>query len=138
MAGMDDFLRTLGLCRRAGRLALGDEPAGDACRAHRCRLLLLAEDAADNTARRAEHLAETGRCVLLRVPYGKEALGAAVGRSACALLAVTDPGLAGTLAGKLGRMDPVQYGETALALAQKAERLARRRKSKPKKSGPAG
>ena len=135
---MDDFLRTLGLCRRAGRLALGDEPAGDACRAHKCRLLLLAEDAAENTARRAEHLAGTGRCPLLKVPYGKEVLGTATGRASCALLAVTDPGLANTLAGKLAGRDPDRYGEAALALSQKAERLARRRKSKPKKSGPAG
>ena len=92
--GMDDFLRALGLCRRAGRLALGDEPAGTACRAHKCRLLLLAGDAAGNTVRRAEHLAEAGRCPLVRLPWGKETLGAAVGRASCALLAVTDPGLA--------------------------------------------
>ena len=136
--GMDDFLRALGLCRRAGRLALGDEPAGTACRAHKCRLLLLAGDAAGNTVRRAEHLAEAGRCPLERLPWSKETLGAAVGRASCALLAVTDPGLAGVLAGKLAQTDPARYGEAAQAVAEKAERLARRRKSKPKKSGSAG
>ena len=72
---MDDLLRTLGLCKRAGRLEAGEEPAGTACQRRKCRLLLVAEDAAENTVRRAEHLAGTGGCLCAQVPYSKEVLG---------------------------------------------------------------
>ena len=50
---MDSIPSLLGLALRAGRLAVGEEPVGVACRCHKGYLLLLASDAADNTIRRA-------------------------------------------------------------------------------------
>ena len=50
---MDSIPSLLGLALRAGRLAVGEEPVGAACRGHKAYLLLLASDAADNTIRRA-------------------------------------------------------------------------------------
>ena len=44
---MDSTTSLLGLALRAGRLAVGEEPVGAACRAHKAYLLLLACDAAD-------------------------------------------------------------------------------------------
>ena len=126
---MDDLLRTIGLCRRAGRLEIGEEPVGAACRSHACRLLLLAADAADNTRRRAERFAEAGRCPLLTVPHGKEDLGAAVGRASCAVLGVTDVGLASTLAARLAAGDGAA-ASAAEELARRAERTARRKKTR--------
>ena len=43
----------LGLARKAGRLEIGEEPVGAACRARQAKLVLLACDAASNTFRRA-------------------------------------------------------------------------------------
>ena len=79
-----ELLSTLGLCKRAGMLEAGEEPVESAARARDVRLLLLAQDAAENTARRAEHFAQMGQCILVSVPFTKEELGRAVGRESCA------------------------------------------------------
>lgn len=125
---MDDLLRTIGLCKKAGMLEVGEEPVGAACRARQCRLLLLAEDAADNTRRRADHFAEAGQCIMLTIPYEKDDLGSAVGRTSCAMLAVTDIGFASSLVKKLSASEPERYGAAAEKLAVKAEKAALRRK----------
>jgi len=128
---MDNTLSMIGLALRAGRLEPGEEPAGDACRERRCRLLLTACDAADNALRRAERFAELGQCLTASLPYSKAELGAALGRESCAIAAVTDLGLARAIVGKLAQTDPEQYGGTAEKLRLKAERAAQRRVKKP-------
>lgn len=124
---MDNTLPMIGLALRAGRLEVGDEAAGDACRLKRCRLLLLASNAGEGAQRRAMHFAEEGQCLLAELPCSKEELGAALGRSACAMAAVTDLGLAQAVAGKLAQGDPERYGEMTERLRVKAERAAQRR-----------
>ncbi len=98
---MGDALGLLGLARRGGRLAVGEEPSFKEIRAHKAKLLVVASDAADNTARRAQHWADWGKVPLLTLPYRKEELGAALGRSSCALAVLTDAGLAGAVKKKL-------------------------------------
>ena len=120
---MDNVLTMVGLALRAGRLAVGEEPVGTACRARDCRLLLLASDAADNTVRRAERFAQAGQCLTASLPCSREELGAAVGRGSCAMAAVTDTGLAGAIA----QRDPERYGELARRLEVKARRADQRR-----------
>ena len=71
----NDLLRLIGLCKKAGRLEVGEEPVGSACRARDCRLLLIADDAADNTVRRAAHFAQAGNCLTLRLPFSRDDLG---------------------------------------------------------------
>ena len=128
---MDNTLSMIGLALRAGRLEAGEDPAGDACRERRCRLLLTAADAAENTLRKAEHFAEQGQCLTLALPWSKTELGAALGRGSCALAAVTDLGLALAIAEKLARADAETYGEAAERLRLKAERAAERKEKKP-------
>ncbi len=128
---MDNALSMIGLALRAGRLEPGEDPAGDACREKRCRLLLTASDASENTLRKAERFAELGQCLTLALPYGKAELGAALGRGTCAVAAVTDLGLARAIAEKLARTDREAYGETAERLRLKAERAAQRKEKKP-------
>ena len=128
MDNMDGILSLLGLAKKAGRLVSGEEPVGGAARAHDARLILLASDAAENTVRRAKHFAEAGACLCARVPADKDALGRAVGRSSCAMLAVTDIGFAETVAGKLAARDEGQYGESAQRLSVKAARAAERKR----------
>ena len=87
---MDNILHLVGLAKRAGQLESGDEPVGAACRARSCRLILVARDAADNTFRRVRHFADAGACLWLSIPYDKEQLGAAAGRSVTAATAQTE------------------------------------------------
>lgn len=125
---MDKLLNLIGLSKKAGKLEIGEEPVGAAARAKHARLLLLASDASDNTRRRALHFGEAGACICLEIPETKEDLGRALGRTSCAMLAVTDIGFAEAIAKKLAESDEAHYGEAAKRLALKAQRAAERRR----------
>ena len=109
----DPILHMLGLARKAGRLEIGEEPVGAACRARQAKLVLLACDAASNTFRRAAHFGEAGNVLWLEVPFTKAELGFALGRGSCAMLALTDVGFASSLVQKLSARDPEKYGPAA-------------------------
>jgi ribosomal protein L7Ae-like RNA K-turn-binding protein len=126
----DNVLNTVGLARRAGALAVGEEPVAEACRLKKARVLLVAADASDNTADKAQRLAQLCIAPLVTLPYDKAQVGFALGRSACALLAVTDAGLAAALMGKLAAAQPERYGQTAALLEEKARRVQRRKRAK--------
>lgn len=124
------ILQLIGLSKKAGRLEIGEEPAGSAARSHAAVLLLLAEDAADNTVRRARHFADVGNIPYLRVPFTKEELGLATGGAPCAILALTDAGLAGSLAKKLQK-EQIEHSSEAVAFLEKREaRIRQRRREK--------
>ena len=125
---MDKLLNLIGLAKKAGKLEVGEEPVGAAARSKHARLILIASDAADNTRRRALHFGEAGECICLEIPPTKEDLGRALGRTSCALLALTDIGFAEAVAKKLAESDEAHYGEAAKRLAIKAARAAERRK----------
>ena len=101
MDSRDNILSLLGLALRGGRLVMGEEPVEGVARARDARVLLLASDAADNTRRRIEHFADEGQCMWLRVPFTKEELGRALGRTSVAVAAITDIGLAAAVARRL-------------------------------------
>lgn len=126
----DNALNTLGLALRAGSLAVGEEPVLAACRGRKARLVLLASDAAGNTADRAARLAEECGAPLAVLPYEKSRVGFCLGRGSCALLAVTDAGLAAAVMGALAGADPEQYGDTAALLEERAARALRRKRKK--------
>ena len=123
---MDPILSMIGICRKAGKVEPGEEPVDAAVRARDARLLLLAADAADNTARRCAHFAEVGQCLWLRIPESKYELGRALGRGSCAILAITDTGLALAVAQRLAEHDPVKYDEAVAKLQVKAQRARER------------
>lgn len=127
MDNKQNILSLLGLCLRGNHLAVGEEPVEAVARARDARVLLLASDAADNTMRRVRHFAEVGQCIWLRVPFTKAELGRSCGRSAAAVVAVTDIGLANTVVHRLAELDPVHYDEAAAKLELKAQRAAERR-----------
>ena len=124
----DPILHLLGLAKRAGRLEIGEEPVGAACRSRQARLLLLAGDAAPNTRRRAAHFGEAGNVLWLETPFDKSQLGFALGRSSCAMLVLTDAGLAAAVCGKLAARDPEKYGPAAQRLKEKADRVLQRQR----------
>lgn len=127
---MDNALRMLGLAKKAGRLEVGEEPVGAAARTRKARLLLLAADAAPNTARRAAHFGEAGNVLFLTLPFTKAELGMAVGRASCAMLAFTDPGFAASFVEKLARRDPERYGSAAQQTGEKATRALQRQRER--------
>lgn len=120
-------MNLIGLAQKAGRLAVGEEPTGAAARARDARLILVAADAAENSVRRVRHFADAGQCLWCRIGADKDALGRAVGRSSCAMLAVMDIGFAEAIAKKLAESDEAHYGEAAKRLSVKAARAAERR-----------
>ena len=124
----DPILHLLGLAKKAGRLEMGEEPVGAACRSRHARLVLLAADAAPNTYRRAAHFGEAGNVLWLELPFTKEELGFQLGRSSCAMLALTDAGFAAAVSEKLRARDPEKYEAAASQLRQKADKVLRRQK----------
>lgn len=124
---MEQILSTLGLALRAGSVAVGEEPVGSAARAKHARLILVASDAAPGSVRRAFAFAQAGACLCLVIPAEKAALGRALGRTSCAMCAVTDIGFAGALGKKLAALDPAHFAEASGRLEIKAQRAAQRR-----------
>lgn len=127
---MEHVLSFLGLALKAGKVEIGEEPVGAVTRAKKARLVLLAQDAAPGSVRRAMGFAETGSCLCLTVDADKDALGSALGRTSCAMCAVTDIGFAATLAEKLAALDERRYGAAAAAIRRKADRMAQRKAEK--------
>ena len=131
----NNVLSLLGLALRGGRLVVGEEPAALAAKAGQARLLLTSSDAAGNTLRRAEHLAEEGHCLHLTLPFSKAELGGALGRGSAAVAALTDTGLAAAVAERLAQADPERYGEAAARMELKRRR-AKERKEAPRRDPP--
>lgn len=91
---MNKTLGYLGLARKAGRLEIGEDGTCGAIRARKASAVFLASDAAENSCRRAGHLAEANNIPCFKLPASKAELGAALGRDLVAMLAVCDKGLA--------------------------------------------
>lgn len=126
----NSLLGLIGLAHKAGRTQVGEEPVSIAARTRKARLILVAADSADNTRRKADSLAEAGGCPCLLLPFSKEELGGAVGRSSCALMALTEVGFAASITKKLAAADPDTYAEAAQRLGGKAQKTYRRQKEK--------
>ena len=122
-----NILSLLGLSLRGGRLAVGEEPVEAVARARDARVLLLAADAAEGTRRRCEHFAQAGDCLWLQLPFTKAELGRALGRTAVAIAAVTDVGLAAALLHRLAELDPeLLFEEEKDGLVKSADRWKER------------
>lgn len=100
---MDKALNYLSLARKAGFAELGEEPVGAAARALHAHLIVVAADASDHTWRRAKSFAAGTRQQCLRLPYSKDEVGMAIGRTSLAIAAITDPALALALVQALGQ-----------------------------------
>ncbi len=114
----------LSLARKAGRIELGEEPAGAAARAQKARLVIVAEDASDHTWRRAQSFVAGTDQQCVRVPFTKDQLGEAVGRSSLALAAITDPALA--LAFLKALEQPERYASALQSLDRRTRRVQAR------------
>lgn len=123
----------IGLAKKAGRVEIGEEPVGSAARSKHARVILVASDAAAGSVRRAYAFAQTGACLCLTIPADKDALGRALGRSSCAMAAVTDVGFADAIVKKLAVMDPEHYEQ---ARHEKNLRRGKKRTAPPEPPQP--
>lgn len=91
---MNDKLKSLlGLARRAGKLAIGDEACMKLIRSGRAQLVILARDASENTKKKYGDKCAYYKSRLV-VTGDRNALGHAVGRSGQVVAAVEDAGFA--------------------------------------------
>ena len=123
---MDKTMNYLALARKAGVADLGEEPVGAAARAVKAHLILVAGDASDHTWRRAKSFAAGTRQQCVRLPHSKDEMGMAIGRSALAIAAITDPQLALALVQSLPEQEKV--AEAVQVLTEKVQRQKQRKK----------
>ena len=121
---MDKTLNYLALARKAGFAELGEEPVGGAARAGKAYVIVVASDAGDHTWRRAKAFAAGTDQQTVRLPYTKDEMGMAIGRSALAIAAITDVSMALAMVQSL----PQPPQDVVEALAQKAEKQKQRKK----------
>ncbi|MCD7735019.1 MAG: 50S ribosomal protein L7ae [Clostridiales bacterium] len=129
---MSESLSFLGLAKRAGRLASGEDAVQEAAEAGKIRLLILASDAGDKTVRHTEHQSG-GKLPIAYLASDKAALGAALGWGSCAVAAVTDLGMALAYAKKLAEADP-RHQPVLDALTETDQRIRARKARKPGKT----
>ncbi len=96
-----DDLRFIGLMRRAGKLGTGEEGTRQAVRSRKAKLILLARDASDNAAKRAEEFSVQAGVPLVRLRDEKKAISKALGIAGGSMLAVCDEGFARALLERL-------------------------------------
>ena len=121
---MDKALNYLALARKAGRIELGEEPVGGAARAQHARLVVVARDASDHTWRRAKSFVAGTAQICIRVPFSKDEMGQAVGRSSLAIACFTDPALALAFIKALENQD--RYAAEIEALTKRTKRVQQR------------
>ncbi len=125
---MEHILSMIGLAKKAGLVEIGEEPVGAAARAKHARVILVAEDAGASSVRRAYSFAQAGACLCLTIGAAKDELGRALGRTSCAMAAITDIGFAEAIVKKLAALDSERYGAAAEQLHIKAKRAAERKR----------
>ena len=121
---MDKALNYLSLAKKARLIELGEEPTEAVARANKARLIVVAEDATDHTWRRAKGFVAGTEQLCIRVPFTKDQMGMATGRSALALGAFTDAALA--LAFVKALEQPEQHRQVLESLEKRATRVRQR------------
>ncbi|MDR1536564.1 MAG: ribosomal L7Ae/L30e/S12e/Gadd45 family protein [Clostridiales bacterium] len=88
-----DFLLFLGMCRKAGKIKIGESSCEKALRDRQAHLVIIAKNASENTTRKF-----VNKCFYYKVPVysisSKEEISAAIGENGRAVLAIVDEGFA--------------------------------------------
>ncbi len=105
---MDKALNYMALARKAGLIELGEEPVGAAARGNHARLVIVASDASDHTWRRAKSFVAGTEQQCITVPFTKDQMGQAIGRTALAIAAFTDAPLALAFVKALGQPEKLK------------------------------
>lgn len=121
---MHKALNYMSLARKGSRIELGEEPCGAAARSGHARLIIVAADASPHTWRRAKSYAAGTDQQCLKVPFSKDELGLAIGRTSLAMAAFTDPAMALAFVKALDGQE--EYREVLENLEAKTKRVKQR------------
>ena len=97
---MDKIYSLLGLCQKAGKIVSGEVATELAIKNKTAKLLLIAEDASENTKKKFQNSANYYHIPIF-VLDSKERLGMALGKESRAILAVTEEGFAKSILKKI-------------------------------------
>lgn len=128
---MDKALFYLSLARKAGLAELGEEPVGAAAKAGKAALVIVARDASEHTWRRGLSFVAGTTQPCIRVPYTKDEMGAAIGREALAMAALTDVGMALSLVRSLDQPEAQVLNVLQEAAQRRKKASANVRHKKP-------
>ncbi len=129
----DRALNYLGLMRRAGKLEIGETATGFAVKDGKARIVCVASDASDNAVRRARGYLNGRRALYVELPYTKEELSHALGKSGCSMAACTDFGLSSALLKALAEDAPEKYGALSEEMTRRSDKAAYRKARGPKR-----
>lgn len=96
----DKVLNLIGLAQKAGKVVSGQFMTEKAVKTGEAALVVLAQDASENTKKKFSNMCEFYE-VPLRIHAAKDYLGHAMGKELRASLAVTDEGLAQAIMKKM-------------------------------------
>ncbi|NDO45796.1 ribosomal L7Ae/L30e/S12e/Gadd45 family protein [Clostridium sp. MD294] len=97
---MDKIYSFLGLCQKAGKVVSGEVGCEIAVRNKTAKLLLLAEDASENTQKKFQNSAAYYHIPIL-VLGSKQRIGMALGKESRAIIAITEEGFAKSILQKI-------------------------------------
>ena len=89
----DKVISLLGLAERAGKIASGEFAAEKAVKTGKARLIIVAEDASDNTKKKMKNMTAFYETPLY-VYVSKDDLGHCIGKEYRSMVAVLQPGFA--------------------------------------------
>ena len=92
----DKILSLLGLCRRAGKMTIGNDAVIDMVTNKKSKLVIMAEDLSKNTAKGELSTCHQSNVTALTIKRDKDQLSHAVGKF-CAVISVNDDGFANKL-----------------------------------------
>lgn len=127
---MNNALGLIGLAKRAGKIAIGEEQCAIAVRDKKARAIFTAADASSRT----KSWAESTELCHIPLTASKAELGHLLGRASCAQFALLDVGMAASVVQKLAADDPA-YADVCEILTQQALRALRRKEKKRSRKG---
>jgi len=89
----DRLLSFMGICRRAGKLVIGNDPVKESIETDKALLIITASDISSNTLKKIKPVIEASKVPWYQTARTKDEISFSIGK-ACAILAVTDKGFA--------------------------------------------
>jgi ribosomal protein L7Ae-like RNA K-turn-binding protein len=89
----DKILNFLGLCRRAGKLTVGNDAVVDEIKNNKAKLVIVSVDISSNTEKKLKKACEYSGVECLKLNRSRDELSAALGKF-CVVIAVLDDGFA--------------------------------------------
>lgn len=129
-----NILGTISISKKASKLLAGADVVFTGLEDNKARLVLVSNDCSPKTLKPIAQLAKTRGVAVMTIPCTKEELGSACAKSVCAVVAITDTGLATSIGKKLADTSK-ENEEISKVLNLKLKRKIEReeRKSDPSK-----